>query len=204
MGIFAGRAKSRLGERAAPSRRSGFVHSLTTPSLTAWRISIPRAPTPARRQPGATPRKAATLAKGKSAQAGAPAKPARQRAPRPRRAAPDLDRLSALIRTSLEDDKAEDIVTLDLAGRAAFAERMIIATGLADRQIEAMASHLAEKLRAAGLKRVPIEGAGGADWVLIDAGDIIVHLFKPDARRLYNLEKMWGSDLDGPEASLLP
>lgn len=81
---------------------------------------------------------------------------------------------------------------------------MIVATGLADRQIEAMASHLAEKLRAAGLKRVPIEGGSGADWVLLDAGDIIVHLFKPDARRLYNLEKMWGSDLDGPEAGLLP
>ncbi|MGC8525327.1 MAG: ribosome silencing factor, partial [Acidibrevibacterium sp.] len=171
-------------------------------------------PSPTARRASASPRKAATLAKpaakgkatGSATQAkpAAAGKPAPRRAPRPRRADIDLDRLSALITASLEDDKAEDIVTLDLAGRAAFAERMIIATGLADRQIEAMAAHLAEKLRAAGLKRVPVEGAGGADWVLLDAGDIIVHLFKPDARRLYNLEKMWGSDLDGPEVSLVP
>jgi ribosome silencing factor RsfS/YbeB/iojap len=84
-------------------------------------------------------------------------------------------------------------------GKAAFCDRMVIATGLADRQIKAMANHLEEKLAAAGLKRVQIEGAGGSDWVLIDAGDIVVHLFKPDARSLYDLEKMWGADLDGAE-----
>jgi len=73
---------------------------------------------------------------------------------------------------------------------------MVIATGLADRQISAMATHLEDKLAEVGLKRVQIEGAGGSDWVLIDAGDIVVHLFKPDARSLYDLEKMWGADLD--------
>jgi len=97
---------------------------------------------------------------------------------------------------SLDDDKAEDVVTLDLAGKATFCDRMVIATGIADRQITAMASHLEEKLHKAGLKRVLIEGAGGSDWVLIDAGDIIVHLFKPEARTMYALEKMWGADLD--------
>jgi len=99
--------------------------------------------------------------------------------------------MQALIVGSLEDDKAENVVALDLAGRAAFADRMVIATGLADRQISAMAQHLEKKLHDAGLKRVQIEGAGGSDWVLIDAGDIVVHLFKPDARNLYGLEKMW-------------
>ncbi len=88
------------------------------------------------------------------------------------------------------------MVALDLEGRAAFADRMVIATGLADRQIAAMATHLQEKLREAGLGRVRIEGAGGSDWVLIDAGDIIIHLFKPEARALYALERMWGADLD--------
>ena len=73
---------------------------------------------------------------------------------------------------------------------------MVIATGLADRQITAMAQHLTEKLNEAGLKRVQVEGAGGSDWVLIDAGDIVVHLFKPEARAMYALEKMWGADLD--------
>jgi ribosome-associated protein len=107
-----------------------------------------------------------------------------------------LDKLQSIIVGSLEDDKAEAIVTLDLAGKASFCDRMVIATGLADRQIAAMAEHLAEKLHKAGLKRVQMEGASGADWVLIDAGDIVVHLFKPEARATYALEKMWGAELD--------
>jgi ribosome silencing factor RsfS/YbeB/iojap len=107
-----------------------------------------------------------------------------------------LDKLQSVIVGSLEDDKAENVVTLDLAGKAMFCDRMVIASGLVDRQIAAMAQHLREKLHEAGLKRVQIEGAGGSDWVLIDAGDIVVHLFKPEARTMYALEKMWGEDLD--------
>ena len=107
-----------------------------------------------------------------------------------------LDRLQAVIVGSLDDDKAENVVTMDLAGKAMFCDRMVIASGLADRQISAMAQHLSEKLKGAGLARVQIEGAGGSDWVLIDAGDIVVHLFKPEARTMYALEKMWGDDLD--------
>ncbi|OYY03964.1 MAG: ribosome silencing factor [Acidocella sp. 35-58-6] len=110
----------------------------------------------------------------------------------------ELDRMQAVIWESLDEDKAEDIVAIDLAGRASFADRMVIATGLADRQISAMATHLNEKLVEAGFKKVRLEGANGTDWVLIDAGDIIVHLFKPDSRILYGLEKMWGADLDEP------
>jgi ribosome-associated protein len=75
----------------------------------------------------------------------------------------------------------------------------VIATGIADRQITAMATHLEDKLHEAGIKRVQIEGAGGSDWVLIDAGDIVIHLFKPESRTLYALEKMWGEDLDATE-----
>ena len=112
------------------------------------------------------------------------------------RRAQRLDALQKIIVTSLDDDKAENIVTIDLAGRAAFADRMVIATGIADRQISAMATHLEEKLEEAGLKRILIEGSAGSDWVLIDAGDIIVHLFKAEARELYGLEKMWGAELD--------
>ena len=137
------------------------------------------------RTPG-TPRKKAAVAGPRAA-----ARKARP-APEPTR----LDQLQTVIVGSLEDDKAEDVVTLDLAGKATFCDRMVIATGLADRQISAMAAHLEEKLHEVGLKRILIEGAGGSDWVLIDAGDIIVHLFKPDARALYALEKMWGADFD--------
>jgi ribosome silencing factor RsfS/YbeB/iojap len=135
-----------------------------------------------------TPRKKAAAAGPRVRKAAAP-KP-----PKPER----LDQMQAVIVESLEADKAEDVVTLDLAGRAAFTDRMVIATGIADRQIAAMAMHLEEKLEAIGVKRVQIEGAGGSDWVLIDAGDIVVHLFKPEARTLYGLEKMWGPDLDDP------
>jgi ribosome-associated protein len=116
---------------------------------------------------------------------------------RSRKAEPSaLQRLQLVIVGSLEDDKAENVVTLDLEGKASFCDRMVIATGLADRQITAMAEHLSEKLHEAGLKRVQVEGSNGADWVLIDAGDIVVHLFKPEARAMYALEKMWGSELD--------
>ncbi len=111
-----------------------------------------------------------------------------------------LDRYLGLITESLLDDKGENIVVLDLVGRSSFADRMVIATGLADRQITAMATHIETKLGEAGLKRIRIEGAGGSDWVLIDAGDIVVHLFKPDARALYALERMWGAELDEPAA----
>ena len=141
----------------------------------------------AARAPG-TPRKKAAVA--------GPRRRVANRAP----AEPELlERWTGIITESLADDKAEEIVVLDLTGRAAFADRMVIATGLADRQISAMATHLEEKLGAAGLKRVLIEGAGGSDWVLIDAGDIIVHLFKREARALYALERMWGADLDERE-----
>ena len=112
-----------------------------------------------------------------------------------------LDSLQALIVASLEDDKAEAVVALDLTGKASFCDRMVIATGIADRQITAMATHLEDKLHEAGVKRIQIEGAGGSDWVLIDAGDIVIHLFKPEARTLYALEKMWGEDLDAAEES---
>jgi ribosome-associated protein len=141
----------------------------------------------------------------KKAVAAGPSKNALGAGPRLRAAKPSpanetdhLDRMQAVIVGSLEDDKAEDVVALDLAGRASFADRMVIATGLADRQITAMATHLEEKLADAGIRRVQIEGGGGSDWVLIDAGDIVVHLFKPEARALYGLEKMWGAELDEP------
>ena len=104
-----------------------------------------------------------------------------------------------LVTASLEDDKAEDLVTIDLAGKSSIADFMVIASGRSQRQVGAMAEHLREKLKAAGLPSVPMEGAQRCDWVLIDAGDVIVHLFRPEVRSFYNLEKMWGLDLPEPE-----
>lgn len=161
------------------------------PPATPRRRAAARGPLgPALPSPPGTPRKKAAVA--------GPARAKRTREPptEPSR----LDQLQKIIVDSLEDDKAERVVALDLAGRASFADRMVIATGLADRQIAAMATHLEDKLRDAGLKRIQMEGASGSDWLLIDAGDIVIHLFKPDAREQYGLERMWGADLDEPAA----
>jgi ribosome-associated protein len=100
--------------------------------------------------------------------------------------------LSDLAVKSLDDDKAEDISVIDLAGKTTIADYMIIATGRSTRQVGAMAEHLREKFKDAGVHGVQVEGMPQADWVLIDAGDVIVHLFRPEVRSFYNLEKMWG------------
>ena len=98
---------------------------------------------------------------------------------------------------SLDDDKAEDIVVIDLAGKTDFADFMVIANGKSQRQVGTMADHLQRKLKAKGLKGIAAEGVPACDWVLIDAGDVVVHLFRPEIRDFYNLDKMWAK---GPKA----
>ena len=100
-----------------------------------------------------------------------------------------------LVETSLDADKAEEIVTLDLTNKSAIADFMVLATGRSARQLSSMADHLVEKLKARGHSPVPVEGQDHGDWVLIDAGDVIVHLFRPEIRTHYNLEKMWDAEL---------
>ena len=104
-----------------------------------------------------------------------------------------------LVETSLDADKAEEIVTIDLSNKTTIADYMVIATGRSQRQLAAMADHLAMKLKPAGLGHVPVEGKDRGDWVLIDAGDVIVHLVRPEARAHYNLEKMWAIEMPEPE-----
>jgi len=111
---------------------------------------------------------------------------------------PVAKQLVGLIEKSLDDDKAEDIVVIDLHGKSSFADFMVVASGRSARQVGAMAEHLAVKLKQQGIGRVGVEGAQVGDWVLIDGGDVVVHLFRPEVRRFYNLEKMWGIAL--PEA----
>lgn len=93
----------------------------------------------------------------------------------------------------MDDDKAQDIVVIDLSGKTDFADYMVVASGTSQRQIGTMAEHLRDKLKARGLKGVTIEGEPQCDWVLIDAGDILVHLFRPDVREFYGLEKLWSN-----------
>ncbi len=108
-------------------------------------------------------------------------------------------RLLAMVEKSLDDDKAEGIVVIDLHGKSSMADYMVIASGRSQRQLHAMAEHLKAKLKDEGVRHVGIEGAGVGDWVLIDGGDVVVHLFRPEVRRFYNLEKMWGLMLPQPD-----
>ena len=95
------------------------------------------------------------------------------------------------IEASLDDDKAEDIVAIDLKGKCSFADSMIVATGRSQRHVGSLAKKLQDKLRDIGLPALSVEGTETCDWVLIDAGDVIVHLFRPETRDFYNIEKMW-------------
>lgn len=101
-------------------------------------------------------------------------------------------KLHQLILKSLDDDKAEEIVSIDLAGKSSIADFMVIASGRSSRQVAAIAEHLVDRIAKETGKKVRAEGKAVGDWVLIDTGDIVVHIFRPDVRNFYNLEKMWG------------
>ncbi len=128
--------------------------------------------------------------------------PPKRRPRRAKRPAKTQDSSADLLRrilASLDDSRAEDIVTVDLAGKTDIADYMVIASGRSSRQVAAMTDHLAEALH--GHARCAIEGKAQGDWVLIDAGDIIINLFRPEIRLFYNLEKMWGVEFLTAEAA---
>lgn len=108
------------------------------------------------------------------------------------------DKMLSLILTTLEDSKAEDITTIDLAGKSSLADHMIVASGRSHRHVGAVADKLARELKDNGLARPRIEGQENCDWVLIDAGAIIVHIFRPEVREFYNIEKMWQAERPEP------
>ncbi|MXP27982.1 ribosome silencing factor [Porphyrobacter algicida] len=101
------------------------------------------------------------------------------------------DALLALVLKQLDDDQAQDIVTIDLEGKSSIADHMVIVSGRSTRQVASMAQKLAETLKQNGYGPVKLEGLPAADWVLLDAGDVVVHLFRPEVRSFYNLERMW-------------
>jgi len=105
------------------------------------------------------------------------------------------------ILTWLDDAKAEKIVTIDLKKKSSIGDFMIIASGGSDRHVGAIAEQIQRKLKEDGLGRVRVEGMPQCDWVLIDTGDIIVHVFRPEVRDFYNLEKMWSADRTGDVTS---
>ena len=114
----------------------------------------------------------------------------------------DVEALHSLVMQSLDDDQALEVVSIPLAGKSAIADHMVIASGRSTRQVASMADKLADKIKQQFGRIARIEGLPTADWVLIDADDVIVHLFRPEVRTFYNLERMWAfGDDEAPKAA---
>ncbi len=114
-----------------------------------------------------------------------------------------VEALHALVLASLDDDQAVETVSIPLAGKSSIADYMVVASGKSTRQVASMAQKLGEKIKTEFGRSARIEGLPNADWVLIDAGDVIVHLFRPEVRSFYNLERMWSFG-DAPPPPDLP
>ena len=106
----------------------------------------------------------------------------------------DPDQILDMVTSSLDSDKAEDVLSIPLGGKSSVADYMVIASGTSSRQVAAMAEHLEFRLKQAGVEILGLEGMRQADWVLIDANDVVVHLFRPEVREFYGLERMWADD----------
>jgi nicotinate (nicotinamide) nucleotide adenylyltransferase/ribosome silencing factor RsfS/YbeB/iojap len=185
---LAGKAAQRFARARVPTEAARRLVEMAPPAWAFFHTRLdPRSATEIRKK--RAPRKSAAVA----------TLPVRRRRARPKTPlAPEL--LTALL-ASLEAGKAEDIVTIDLAGKTDIADYMVIATGRSSRQVIALTDHLLEALPKKW--RSSVEGKAQGDWVLIDAGDVIVHLFRPEIRAYYNLEKMWGAVLPSAEAARL-
>jgi ribosome-associated protein len=107
-----------------------------------------------------------------------------------------------VVLSSLDDDKAQNIISIPLAGKSTIADYMVIASGSSSRQLMAMADHLERNLKKSGIRPLGSEGGHSGDWILVDAGDVIVHLFRPEVRDFYQLEKMW-ADNDNEDAEVV-
>ncbi len=111
--------------------------------------------------------------------------------PQRQKAIPSGGEVLKFVEAYLDDDKAENIVVIDLEGKTEIADYLVVATGTSQRHVGAMTDHIQRNLKSEGVKGIAIEGAPQCDWVLIDAGDVIIHLFRPEVRNFYNLEKIW-------------
>lgn len=114
---------------------------------------------------------------------------------------PDADETLKIVLSRLDDMKAEDTITIDLRGKSTIADYMIVTTGRANRHVGAIAENVMKELGEAGMKGIHVEGLSNGDWVLIDTGDVIVHVFRPEVRSFYSLEKMWAPARSTSKAS---
>jgi ribosome-associated protein len=111
-----------------------------------------------------------------------------------------VEALHGLVLRSLDDDQAQDVVTIPLSGKSSIADHMVIASGRSTRQVASMAQKLSERIKQELGRPVRVEGLPVADWVLIDADDVIIHIFRPEVRTFYNLERMWAFEENGAPA----
>jgi ribosome-associated protein len=116
------------------------------------------------------------------------------------KARPDADETLTLILSRLDDMKAEDTITIDLRGKSSITDYMVVTTGRVNRHVGAIAENVAKGLKEVGIEAPHVEGLANSDWVLIDSGDVIVHVFRPEVREFYNLEKMWTSEKPAKKA----
>ena len=142
--------------------------SLATSVLSKSKSVLPKVPS----KPAKTARKTSTQAAALKAQ-------------------PDADKTLNMILSRLDDMKAEETVTIDLRGKSAFSDYMIVTSGRANRHVGAIAENVTKALKENGIRNLHVEGLPNCDWVLIDTGDVIVHVFRPEVRTFYSLEKMW-------------
>lgn len=159
--------------------------------------TAPKSTGPAKKTVTAKVTKAAKAASRPAAGKAGAAKPktakkAAEKASRKSSIPPAVLKLHQAILKSLDDDKAEEIVSIDLAGKSSIADFLVVASGRSSRQVSAIAEHLVERITRETGRKVRAEGKAVGDWVLIDTGDIVVHIFRPEVRSFYNLEKMWG------------
>jgi ribosome-associated protein len=106
-------------------------------------------------------------------------------------ALPDAEQSLKLVLSRLDDMKAEETITIDLRGKSAFSDYMVVTSGRANRHVGAIAENVVKALKEAGIKTIHVEGLPNCDWVLIDTGDVILHVFRPEVREFYNLERLW-------------
>jgi ribosome-associated protein len=133
---------------------------------------LPKVPSKAAVKSAKTPRKTSTQAAALKAQ-------------------PDADKTLNMILSRLDDMKAEETVTIDLRGKSAFSDYMVVTSGRANRHVGAIAENVTKTLKENGIKNIHVEGLPNCDWVLIDSGDVVVHVFRPEVREFYNLERLW-------------
>jgi nicotinate-nucleotide adenylyltransferase len=191
---LAGKAAQRFARARVTAEAARDLAEMKAPAWVFFHTRLdPRSATEVRKRQVTRARKPQEKPKEDATVTSLPAR--RRRKPSPA----DSPALLTTIVTSLEDGKAEDIVTIDLAGKTEIADYMVIASGRSARQVTALTDHLLEALPKKW--RSSVEGKAHGDWVLIDAGDVIVHLFRPETRTHYNLEKMWGATLPSAEAA---